>query len=93
MEYNTCFIIPDEQLRQGAFLLYALFGIYSFTLLAIVCNDYFIPCVELICEDLNIPQVLLTKLKYCFSIGAGVLRGILPLHAKLGVNLNISILF
>ncbi|XP_035433907.2 sodium/potassium/calcium exchanger 4-like [Spodoptera frugiperda] len=49
-------IFTDEQLRQGAFLLYVLFGIYSFTLLAIVCNDYFIPCVELICEDLKIPQ-------------------------------------
>ncbi|XP_041986747.1 sodium/potassium/calcium exchanger 4-like isoform X2 [Aricia agestis] len=46
----------EDQLRQGAFLLYVLFGIYSFTLLAIVCNDFFIPCVELICEDLKIPQ-------------------------------------
>lgn len=49
-------IFSDEQLRQGAFLLYALFGVYAFTLLAIVCNDYFIPCVELICDDLKIPQ-------------------------------------
>ncbi|KAJ0183891.1 hypothetical protein K1T71_000314 [Dendrolimus kikuchii] len=49
-------LFTDEQLRQGAFILYILFGIYAFTLLAIVCNDYFIPCVELICEDLKIPQ-------------------------------------
>ncbi|XP_013189367.2 sodium/potassium/calcium exchanger 4 [Amyelois transitella] len=49
-------IFDDDQLRSGAFLLYALFGIYAFTLLAIVCNDYFIPCVELICDDLKIPQ-------------------------------------
>ncbi|KPJ09254.1 Sodium/potassium/calcium exchanger 5 [Papilio machaon] len=46
----------DDQLRRGAFLLYVLFGIYAFTLLTIVCNDYFIPCVEFICEDLKIPQ-------------------------------------
>ncbi|XP_073954445.1 sodium/potassium/calcium exchanger 5-like isoform X2 [Choristoneura fumiferana] len=46
----------DDQLLRGAFLLYALFGIYAFTLLALVCNDFFIPCVELICEDLKIPQ-------------------------------------
>ncbi|XP_013179561.1 PREDICTED: sodium/potassium/calcium exchanger 3-like [Papilio xuthus] len=46
----------DDQLRSGAFLLYVLFGIYAFTLLTIVCNDYFIPCVEFICEDLKIPQ-------------------------------------
>ncbi|XP_013145025.1 PREDICTED: sodium/potassium/calcium exchanger 4-like [Papilio polytes] len=46
----------DDQLRKGAFLLYVLFGVYAFTLLTIVCNDYFIPCVEFICEDLKIPQ-------------------------------------
>ncbi|KAM3968438.1 sodium/potassium/calcium exchanger 5 [Aphomia sociella] len=49
-------IFTEEQLQNGAFLLYVLFGIYTFTLLAIVCNDYFIPSVELICEDLKIPQ-------------------------------------
>ncbi|XP_059055243.1 sodium/potassium/calcium exchanger 4-like [Achroia grisella] len=49
-------IFDEDQLRKGAFLLYALFGIYTFTLLAIVCNDYFIPSVEFICEDLKIPQ-------------------------------------
>lgn len=49
-------VFEDEQLRRGAVILYMLFGIYAFTLLAIVCNDYFIPCVELICEDLKIPQ-------------------------------------
>ncbi|XP_063373809.1 sodium/potassium/calcium exchanger 3-like [Cydia amplana] len=49
-------LFDDDQLRAGAFILYAIFGMYSFTLLAIVCNDFFIPCVENICEDLNIPQ-------------------------------------
>ncbi|XP_048005163.1 sodium/potassium/calcium exchanger 3-like isoform X2 [Leguminivora glycinivorella] len=49
-------LFNDDQLRAGAFVLYAIFGIYSFTLLAIVCNDFFIPCVENICEDLKIPQ-------------------------------------
>lgn len=52
-------MLADEQLRRGAFLVYLLFGIYAFTLLTIVCNDYFLPCVELICEDLKIPQVFL----------------------------------
>ncbi|CAB3225783.1 unnamed protein product [Arctia plantaginis] len=49
-------LFDDYQLRQGAFLMYLLFGIYAFTLLTIVCNDYFLPCVEFICEDLKIPQ-------------------------------------
>ncbi|XP_072930490.1 sodium/potassium/calcium exchanger 5-like [Epargyreus clarus] len=49
-------LFDEDQLRKGAFILYVIFGIYSFILLAIVCNDYFIPCVEMICEDLKIPQ-------------------------------------
>ncbi|XP_045458505.1 sodium/potassium/calcium exchanger 4-like [Melitaea cinxia] len=49
-------IFDDHELRSGAVALYCLFGICAFTFIAIVCNDYFIPCVELICEDLKIPQ-------------------------------------
>ncbi|CAH0716097.1 unnamed protein product, partial [Brenthis ino] len=49
-------LFDDDQLRKGAFVLYVLFGIYAFTLLALVCNDYFIPCVEMICDDLKISQ-------------------------------------
>lgn len=38
-------------------MVYVIFGMVVFTQLALVCNHYFIPCVELICEDLKIPQV------------------------------------
>ncbi|XP_026333054.1 sodium/potassium/calcium exchanger 4-like isoform X2 [Hyposmocoma kahamanoa] len=49
-------IFTDDQLRKGGFLCYVLFVVYLFTLLGYICNDYFIPCVEMICEDLNIPK-------------------------------------
>lgn len=42
---------------QGAIVLHFLGAIYFFTLLAIVCNDFFIPTVECICEDLGISEV------------------------------------
>ncbi|XP_048488409.1 sodium/potassium/calcium exchanger 3 isoform X2 [Plutella xylostella] len=49
-------LFDDEQLRRGGFILYMMLGIYAFTLLAFVCNDYFIPTVEIICDTLKIPQ-------------------------------------
>lgn len=54
---ETLYFFSDEQLRKGAFLLYVIFGVYLFTLLGFICNEYFIPCVELICDDLKIPKV------------------------------------
>lgn len=47
-----------EQQRNGGVIIAFLVGIYCFTLLALVCDSYFLPCVERICEVLNLPQVL-----------------------------------
>lgn len=49
--------LAEEQRRKGAVILHFLGTIYFFTLLAIICNDYFIPTVECICEDLGISEV------------------------------------
>lgn len=46
-----------ETKRYGAVVLHLIFAIYCFALLAVVCNDYFLPSVELICEKLNLSQV------------------------------------
>lgn len=46
----------DEERTHGAVLLHIFAAIYFFTLLAVVCNDYFLPSVECICEDLNISK-------------------------------------
>lgn len=47
----------EQQLRNGAVVLAFVIGIYCFTLLAIICDSYFLPCVERICEALNLSQV------------------------------------
>lgn len=51
--------IVVEQRLKGAIFFHIFAAIYLFTLLAVVCNDYFLPSVECICEDLHIPQVIL----------------------------------
>lgn len=50
-------IFTEEQLRKGFFVVAFPIGIYCFTLLAVICDSYFIPCVERICEALNLSQV------------------------------------
>ncbi|CAG9854871.1 unnamed protein product [Phyllotreta striolata] len=48
------FFLSEDQILHGGIILIVLIGIYGFTLLAVVCNDYFLPCVETICERLNL---------------------------------------
>lgn len=50
-------LFSEEQLRDGGIVLAFAIGIYCFTLLAIICDSYFLPCVERICEALNLSQV------------------------------------
>ncbi|XP_037935584.1 sodium/potassium/calcium exchanger 3-like [Teleopsis dalmanni] len=45
-----------EQLRQGWVCLHVFAAIYFFVLLAIICNDYFLPTVECICDDLHLSK-------------------------------------
>ncbi|XP_067636272.1 sodium/potassium/calcium exchanger 4 isoform X2 [Eurosta solidaginis] len=45
-----------EELRQGWVALHAFAAVYFFILLAFICNDYFLPTVECICEDLNLSK-------------------------------------
>lgn len=51
------FVISDDQRRDGAIIFHIFGAIYFFVLLAVVCNDYFLPSVECVCEDLNISKV------------------------------------
>ncbi|XP_055302268.1 sodium/potassium/calcium exchanger 4-like [Sitodiplosis mosellana] len=51
-----CDLFTDEQRRDGAIIFHILGAIYFFVLLAVVCNDYFLPSVECVCEDLNISK-------------------------------------
>nr|NP_001287645.1 uncharacterized protein Dmel_CG17167, isoform E [Drosophila melanogaster]EYR77334.1 uncharacterized protein Dmel_CG17167, isoform E [Drosophila melanogaster] len=45
-----------DQLRQGWVVLHVFAAVYFFILLAIICNDYFLPTVECICEDLHLSK-------------------------------------
>jgi sodium/potassium/calcium exchanger 5 len=45
---------PDDlfdlhQRNNGAIIFHLLLALYCFTMLAIVCNDYFLPSVDCIC--------------------------------------------
>ncbi|XP_056642201.1 sodium/potassium/calcium exchanger 2-like [Diorhabda sublineata] len=47
-------LLTEDQILKGGIILVIFIGIYGFTLLAVVCNDYFLPCVEAICKTLNL---------------------------------------
>ncbi|XP_069700472.1 sodium/potassium/calcium exchanger 4-like [Periplaneta americana] len=49
-------LFTDEQRKHGAVILHFLLAVYCFTLIALVCNDYFLPSVDCICTDLSLSQ-------------------------------------
>ncbi|XP_010868899.1 sodium/potassium/calcium exchanger 3 [Esox lucius] len=49
-------IFTKEQLKRGAVLLHVLCAIYMFYALAIVCDDYFVPSLEKISENLQLSE-------------------------------------
>ncbi|BFZ01190.1 hypothetical protein BsWGS_04229 [Bradybaena similaris] len=40
--------------KNGGFVIHLLISIYMFAALAVVCDDYFVPALEHICEDLGL---------------------------------------
>ena len=44
----------EEELRSGWIVLHIIGVAYIFLALAIVCDEYFVPCLEIICEKLDI---------------------------------------
>uniref|UniRef100_A0A8C4D943 Sodium/calcium exchanger membrane region domain-containing protein n=1 Tax=Dicentrarchus labrax TaxID=13489 RepID=A0A8C4D943_DICLA len=49
-------IFTKEQRKKGAVVLHALCAIYMFYALAIVCDDYFVPSLEKISENLQLSE-------------------------------------
>uniref|UniRef100_A0A0K8TA83 Sodium/calcium exchanger membrane region domain-containing protein n=1 Tax=Lygus hesperus TaxID=30085 RepID=A0A0K8TA83_LYGHE len=45
----------DER-QHGAVILHIICGLYCFIIIAFVCNDYFLPSVDCICQDLNLSK-------------------------------------
>ncbi|KAJ8943859.1 hypothetical protein NQ314_009629 [Rhamnusium bicolor] len=46
--------LTEHARTHGGIVLCFLIGIYCFTLLAVVCDSYFLPCVETICDVLHL---------------------------------------
>lgn len=51
----------QEQRLQGAIVVHIVIGIYCFTLLAVIVNDFFLPAVECIVKALNLSEVRTIK--------------------------------
>lgn len=49
-------IFSDKQLRYGAFLFHCVGMLYTFFALAIVCDEFFVPSLEVIVARLRIPE-------------------------------------
>ncbi|XP_066505810.1 sodium/potassium/calcium exchanger 3 [Hoplias malabaricus] len=49
-------IFTKEQRRHGAVLLHVFCAVYMFYALAIVCDVYFVPSLEKICENLHLSE-------------------------------------
>ncbi|KAB5571204.1 hypothetical protein PHYPO_G00222380 [Pangasianodon hypophthalmus] len=49
-------VFTKEQRRHGALLLHILCAVYMFYALAIVCDVYFVPSLEKICENLHLSE-------------------------------------
>ncbi|KAJ3589033.1 hypothetical protein NHX12_009881 [Muraenolepis orangiensis] len=49
-------VFTKEQRKNGAVLLHVLCAIYMFYALAIVCDDYFVPSLEKISENLDLSE-------------------------------------
>ncbi|KAL3282930.1 hypothetical protein HHI36_006088 [Cryptolaemus montrouzieri] len=47
-------IFSESELKNGAIVVVFLVGVYCFTILAIICDKYFLPCVEVLCEVFNL---------------------------------------
>jgi hypothetical protein len=38
-----------EERKNGAIIVHVFLALYCFTIIAVVCNDYFLPSVDCIC--------------------------------------------
>lgn len=49
-------LFTREQRERGAVILHFFGGFYAFLMVALVCNNYFLPSVDCICTDLKISR-------------------------------------
>ena len=51
-------LFTQEERRSGALVIHFLASLYIFYAIAVVCDDYFVPAIECICESEFILQKL-----------------------------------
>lgn len=47
-------LIPNSIRKQGAIAIHIIITLYAFLALAVVCDEYFVPALECLCEALNV---------------------------------------
>lgn len=52
----SCLRLGEERLK-GRFVIHIFVAVYLFIALAFICDKYFLPTVEVICQKLNLTQV------------------------------------
>lgn len=58
--YVKDYYFPDQQKQNGAVSLHIFGALYFFTVTAVIVNDYFIPSVQCICDDLKLSPVIIS---------------------------------
>lgn len=59
--------LTREQRQHGWVAIHAVIACYCFTLLAIVCDDYFVPAVKKICQGTYYTNLVKNVLNNCVS--------------------------
>jgi Ca2+/Na+ antiporter len=49
-------LFTSQQREQGYVIVHFIVSMYIFYALALVCDDYFVPSMECICEELKMPS-------------------------------------
>ena len=55
-EFPHLKLFTDEEIKAGGVIVHIFFSLYMFTALAIVCDDYFVPALERISEELKLSE-------------------------------------
>lgn len=59
-DFHLFFVIDavtESERSHGAILIHMFGVIYTFILLTLICDKYFLPSVQCVCDDLSLPKV------------------------------------
>lgn len=50
-------VVSEIERKHGAILIHLFGVVYTFILLTLICDKYFLPSVQCVCDDLSLPKV------------------------------------